>query len=63
MSSGNKNYIESSGNPDDTSVTVAFKGLKDDLDEQDENDVGKEHNTLLSRPSDFSVSGYINKLE
>jgi hypothetical protein len=39
---GNKNYIESSVNPEDNSVTTAFKGLRDDLDEQDENDVGKQ---------------------
>ncbi|PNF41696.1 Cytochrome P450 4g15 [Cryptotermes secundus] len=41
ISSGNKKYIESSINPEEKSVTTAFKSLKDDLDEQDENDVGQ----------------------
>lgn len=41
--SGNKNYIESTVTTEEKSdsVTTAFKGLKDDLDEQDENDVGQ----------------------
>lgn len=41
MNSGDKNYIESSVNPEENSVSATFKPLKDDLDEQDENDVGK----------------------
>lgn len=40
MDSGTNNYIESAVNPEENSVTTAFKGLGDDLDEQDENDVG-----------------------
>lgn len=39
--SGNTNYIESSLNPAEKTVSSVFKGLGDDLDEQDENDVGK----------------------
>jgi len=40
MQSGNKKYIESSVNPQENSVSTVFKALKDDLDEQDENDIG-----------------------
>jgi hypothetical protein len=47
ISSGNKKYIESSVTPEEKSVTTAFKSLKDDLDEQDENDVGKPNVPLL----------------
>jgi hypothetical protein len=43
ISSGNKKYIESSVTPEEKTVTTAFKSLKDDLDEQDENDVGKQN--------------------
>jgi hypothetical protein len=41
MMSGDKKYIESSLNPEENSVSKVFKSLNDDLDEQDENDVGK----------------------
>jgi hypothetical protein len=41
MVSDGKKYIESSVNPEENSVSTTFKALKDDLDEQDENDVGK----------------------
>jgi hypothetical protein len=40
MQSGEKKYIESSVNPQENSVSTVFKSLKDDLDEQDENDIG-----------------------
>jgi uncharacterized protein YabE (DUF348 family) len=46
ISSGNKKYIESSVDPEEKNVTTAFKSLKDDLDEQDENDVGKQNSAL-----------------
>jgi hypothetical protein len=46
ISSGDKKYIESSITPEEKSVTTAFKSLKDDLDEQDENDVGKQNAPL-----------------
>jgi hypothetical protein len=42
ISSGNKKYIESAVTAEEKSVSTAFKSLKDDLDEQDENDVGKQ---------------------
>lgn len=41
MNSGDKKYIENSVNPEENTVSTAFKSLKDDLDEQDENDVGQ----------------------
>ena len=41
MNSGDKKYIENSVNPEENTVSTAFKSLRDDLDEQDENDVGK----------------------
>jgi hypothetical protein len=41
MMSGDKKYIESSVNPEENTVSTTFKALKDDLDDQDENDVGK----------------------
>jgi hypothetical protein len=41
MTSGDRKYIESSVNPEENTVTTAFQGLRDDLDDQDENDVGK----------------------
>jgi hypothetical protein len=40
MQSGERNYIDSSANPQENSVSTVFKALKDDLDEQDENDIG-----------------------
>jgi hypothetical protein len=41
FNSGNKRYIEASVTPEEKVVTTPVKGLRDDLDEQDENDVGK----------------------
>jgi hypothetical protein len=38
--SGDKKYIDTSVNPQENSVSTVFKDLKDDLDEQDENDIG-----------------------
>ncbi|XP_069674683.1 cytochrome P450 4g15-like [Periplaneta americana] len=38
---GNKKYIDSSVSVEDKNVLTANKGLRDDLDEQDENDVGQ----------------------
>jgi hypothetical protein len=40
IGSGSKKYIESTANPQENSVSTVFKSLNDDLDEQDENDVG-----------------------
>ncbi|KAJ9601167.1 hypothetical protein L9F63_000687 [Diploptera punctata] len=41
FNAGNKRYIESSITPEEKVVTTPVKGLRDDLDEQDENDIGQ----------------------
>jgi hypothetical protein len=40
MQNGDTKYIDTSVNPQENSVSTVFKALKDDLDEQDENDIG-----------------------